>query len=380
MTEVAISLIDVTKRFGDVVAVNGVSLDVYAGEFLTLLGPSGCGKTTTMRMIAGFEDPDEGRILLRGRDIVGVPPNKREVNMVFQSYALFPHMTVEGNVEYGLRLKRVPKQERRRRVGEMLEIVGLAGYQRRKPSQLSGGQQQRVALARALVNRPAALLLDEPLGALDVKLRKHMQLELKRIQHELGTTFLYVTHDQDEALSMSDRIAVMNQGSIEQVGDPRTIYERPATPFVADFVGVLNALEVRLDAIADGVGEMRLPDGQRIRVPVEAGRSVGEALVVAVRPERVRLERGARGGAGEGSLLAGTVEQLVYLGTLTQIHVRTSLGARLVVHELSGARSGELTPGEAVTLAWELEDAAVLDRTGEALAYEGEEAPARGAG
>ncbi len=374
MTEVAISLVGVTKRFGDVVAVNGISLDVYAGEFLTLLGPSGCGKTTTMRMIAGFEDPDEGRILLQGRDIVGVPPNRREVNMVFQAYALFPHMTVEQNVAYGLKLRKVPKEERRRRVGEMLEIVGLAGFERRRPSQLSGGQQQRVALARALVNRPAALLLDEPLGALDVKLRKHMQLELKRIQHELGTTFVYVTHDQDEALSMSDRIAVMNQGSIEQVGDPRTIYERPETPFVADFVGVLNALEVRIDGVEDGVGEMRLPDGQRVRVPLEPGHAPGERLVVAVRPERVRLERGVRGDAAMGSVLGGVVERLVYLGTLTQVHVRTSLGARLIVHELSGERTAGLLPGEAVTLAWGLEDAAVLRRTDEALAYEAEEA------
>ncbi|GBC87534.1 Spermidine/putrescine import ATP-binding protein PotA [bacterium HR12] len=372
MTEVAISLIEVTKRFGDVVAVNRVSLDVYAGEFLTLLGPSGCGKTTTMRMIAGFEDPDEGRILLQGRDIVGVPPNRRPVNMVFQAYALFPHMTVEQNVGYGLRLRKVPREERRRRVAEMLEIVGLAGFERRKPSQLSGGQQQRVALARALVNRPAALLLDEPLGALDVKLRKHMQLELKRIQHELGTTFLYVTHDQDEALSMSDRIAVMNQGSIEQVGDPRTIYERPETPFVADFVGVLNALEVRVDELADGVAEMRLADGQRVRVPLEPDHRPGDRLIVAVRPERVRLTRGTRGDAASGSVLGGVVERLVYLGTLTQVHVRTSLGARLIVHELSGERTAGLVPGEAVTLAWEVEDAAVLRRTDEALAYEAE--------
>jgi len=375
MSEVAISLVGVTKRFGDVVAVNGISLDVYAGEFLTLLGPSGCGKTTTMRMIAGFEEPDEGRILLRGKDIVGVPPNKREVNMVFQNYALFPHMTVEGNVEYGLRLKKVPKDERRRRVAEMLEVVGLAGFERRRPSQLSGGQQQRVALARALINRPAALLLDEPLGALDVKLRKHMQLELKRIQHELGTTFVYVTHDQDEALSMSDRIAVMNQGVIEQVGDPRTIYQRPETPFVADFVGVLNALEVRIDELAQGVAEMRLSDGQRVRAPAEPGLQAGDRVVVAVRPERVRLEPGSRGEATDGSILAGTIEQVVYLGTLTQLHVRTSLGPRLVVHELSSERTASLTPGQPVTLTWALEDAAVLHHADEPLAYEEEEAP-----
>jgi spermidine/putrescine transport system ATP-binding protein len=235
---VAISIRDVRKSFGDVHAVDGISLDIAEGEFLTLLGPSGCGKTTTMRMVAGFEEPDEGTILLRGNDVVGVPPNKREVNMCFQHYALFPHMNVAKNIAYGLKLKKVEKAERDRRVAEMLALVRLEGHEERKPAQLSGGQQQRIALARALVNRPAALLLDEPLGALDVKLRKQMQLELKRIQHELGTTFVYVTHDQDEALSMSDRIAVMNQGVIEQLGVPREVYEQPATPFVADFVGV----------------------------------------------------------------------------------------------------------------------------------------------
>jgi spermidine/putrescine transport system ATP-binding protein len=246
---VAISIKGVHKSFGDVHAVAGISLDIAEGEFITLLGPSGCGKTTTMRMVAGFEEPDEGTILLRGAGVVGVPPNKREVNMCFQHYALFPHMNVERNIEYGLKLKKVPKGDRRSIVAEMLEIVGLAGMQQRKPGQLSGGQQQRVALARALVNQPAALLLDEPLGALDVKLRKQMQLELKRIQHELKTTFVYVTHDQDEALSMSDRIAVMNQGVIEQLGKPREVYEQPATPFVADFVGVLNAMDVGVDDV-----------------------------------------------------------------------------------------------------------------------------------
>ena len=287
---VAISIQGVRKSFGDVRAVDDISLDIAEGEFITLLGPSGCGKTTTMRMIAGFEEPDEGTILLRGVDVVGVPPNKREVNMCFQHYALFPHMNVERNVEYGLKLKKVPKDDRSAIVAEMLEIVGLGGLQQRKPGQLSGGQQQRVALARALVNQPAALLLDEPLGALDVKLRKQMQLELKRIQHELRTTFVYVTHDQDEALSMSDRIAVMNQGVIEQLGKPREVYEQPATPFVADFVGVLNAMDVRVDEVAGEDLVMRVNERDRIVVPVgptgtDAG--VGSSLLVAVRPERV---------------------------------------------------------------------------------------------
>jgi spermidine/putrescine transport system ATP-binding protein len=373
--EIAISLQEVTKRFGDVTAVDGISLDIRDGEFLTLLGPSGCGKTTTMRMIAGFEEPDEGQILLRGKEIVGVPPNKREVNMVFQAYALFPHMTVEGNIEYGLKLKKVPRDERRQRVGEMLEIVGLAGYQRRRPSQLSGGQQQRVALARALVNRPTALLLDEPLGALDVKLRKHMQLELKRIQHEIGTTFVYVTHDQDEALSMSDRIAVMNAGVIEQIGEPRAIYEYPETPFVADFVGVLNAVEVRVDELSGDVAAMRLGDGERVEVRVAPGVIVGDRLMTAVRPERVRLASSEEPAGPTGSRLSGTVEQVVYLGTLTQFHVGTSLGRRLIVHELSGERSSELHEGERVTLTWERDDASVLQHVDEVLAYAEEEQP-----
>ena len=272
-------------------AVDGISLDVAEGEFITLLGPSGCGKTTTMRMIAGFEEPDEGTILLRGVDVVGVPPNKREVNMCFQHYALFPHMNVERNVEYGLKLKKVPKGDRAAIVAEMLEIVGLGGLQQRRPGQLSGGQQQRVALARALVNQPAALLLDEPLGALDVKLRKQMQLELKRIQLELKTTFVYVTHDQDEALSMSDRIAVMNQGVIEQLGKPREVYEQPATPFVADFVGVLNAMDVRVDEVAGEDLVMRVNERDRIVVPVgPTGTDAGDRIV----PARGRSPRACR--------------------------------------------------------------------------------------
>jgi spermidine/putrescine transport system ATP-binding protein len=283
------------------------------------------------------------------------------VNMCFQHYALFPHMNVERNIEYGLRLKKVPKDDRKSIVAEMLEIVGLAGLQQRKPGQLSGGQQQRVALARALVNQPAALLLDEPLGALDVKLRKQMQLELKRIQHELKTTFVYVTHDQDEALSMSDRIAVMNQGLIEQLGNPREVYEQPATPFVADFVGVLNAMDVRVDEVSGEDLVMKVDERDRVVVPVgptgtDAG--VGSSLLVAVRPERVEL---ASGDATPGSSrLSGTVAQVVYLGTLTQFHVDTSIGKRLIVHRLSDDRSSTVQQGDEVVLTWAREDAAVL--------------------
>jgi spermidine/putrescine transport system ATP-binding protein len=357
---IAIALEDVRKSFGDVEAVRGVSLDIREGEFLTLLGPSGCGKTTTLRMIAGFEEPDSGRILLRGRDVVGVPPNKREVNMVFQHYALFPHMTVEQNIAYGLKLKKVSPADRRERVRSILDVVRLRGHERRRPRQLSGGQQQRVALARALVNEPAALLLDEPLGALDVKLRKQMQLELKLIQNEMGTTFVYVTHDQEEALLMSDRIAVMNGGLVEQTGSPREIYERPATPFVADFVGVLNAIEIRVDEVRESMAVMRLDDGQRIEVPVTLGASVGERLTAAVRPERVRLHPADAADDGQGSRVRGQIALVVYLGTLTQFHVDTSLGTRVIAHRLSDDRGPEAREGEQVLLAWDRDDVSVL--------------------
>src|SRR5438128_384652 len=266
-----ISIERVTKRFGKVDAVHDVSLTIGEGEFFSLLGPSGCGKTTTLRMIAGFETPDAGRILLQGRDVTAVAPNRRPVNMVFQQYALFPHMSIYDNVAFGLKVKRVPKAEHHDRVHDLLRVVALEGMERRRPRQLSGGQQQRVALARALVNRPAALLLDEPLGALDVKLRKQMQLELKRIQNELGTTFVYVTHDQDEALAMSDRIAVMNNGRVEQLGSPREVYEQPTTAFVADFIGSLNSFELTIDELVGGYAVMRLGEGQRIVVSVGAG-------------------------------------------------------------------------------------------------------------
>src|SRR5712672_1708431 len=248
MSAIAISLEDVRKSYGPAgAAVDGVTIAIREGEFFSLLGPSGCGKTTTLRMIAGFVSPDAGRVVLQGRDVTTVPANRRPVNMVFQHYALFPHMSVYDNVAFGLKMAKVPRPAHRQRVAEMLEVVELTGYDRRHIRNLSGGQQQRVALARALVRRPAALLLDEPLGALDVKLRKQMQFELKRIQADLGTTFVYVTHDQEEALAMSDRIAVMNGGLIEQIGSPREIYEHPETAFVADFIGSLNALDLLID-------------------------------------------------------------------------------------------------------------------------------------
>src|SRR3954451_3563135 len=264
---VAIALTRVSKSFAGAAAVDDITLEIAEGEFFSLLGPSGCGKTTTLRMIAGFETPDAGRVVLRGTDVTTVPANRRPVNMVFQQYALFPHMSIYDNLAFGLRVKRVPRAEHAARIGELLHMVSLEGYEKRRPRQLSGGQQQRVALARALVNRPAALLLDEPLGALDVKLRKQMQLELKRIQNELGTTFVYVTHDQDEALAMSDRIAVMNKGRVEQIGEPREIYEHPKTAFVADFIGSLNALEFTVHELVGGFVVMRLGEGGRVVVP-----------------------------------------------------------------------------------------------------------------
>src|SRR5881397_3637406 len=286
---VAIALEDVGKRFGKVGAVQGVTLSIGEGEFFSLLGPSGCGKTTTLRMIAGFEVLDEGRIVLQGRDVTAMSANRRPVNMVFQQYALFPHMSIYDDVAFGLKVKRVPKAEHHDRVHDLLRVVALEGMERRRPRQLSGGQQQRVALARALVNRPAALLLDEPLGALDVKLRKQMQLELKRIQTELGTTFVYVTHDQEEALAMSDRIAVMNGGRVEQVGGPREIYEHPQTAFVADFIGSLNAIELTVDELVGGYAVMRHGDHDRVVAPVGSEARTGDSFRVAVRPERVQI-------------------------------------------------------------------------------------------
>src|SRR3954466_15692562 len=277
MTRPVLELRHVGKRYGSAAAVRDVSFAVRSGQILALLGPSGCGKTTTLRMIAGFVEPDEGRILLQGRDVTTVPPNKRPVNMVFQQYALFPHMSVYDNVAFGLTVKRVPRSEHRSRIEELLRVVSLEGYESRKPRQLSGGQQQRGALAAGLLHRPAALLLDEPLGALDVKLRKQMQLELKRIQHELGTTFVYVTHDQEEALAMSDRIAVMDAGRVEQLGTPREVYERPATPFVADFIGSLNAVDLRIDELVGDYSVARLGDDDRVIAPA-AGRRPGDAV------------------------------------------------------------------------------------------------------
>jgi len=360
VSEVGITLEGVTKRFGRVEAVRSVSLEIEEGEFFSLLGPSGCGKTTSLRMIGGFEQPDEGRILLRGVDVTDVPPNRRNVNMVFQHYALFPHMSIRDNIAFGMRLKRVNKAEQRERVGEMLRIVRLEGLEKRKPGQLSGGQQQRVALARALVNRPAALLLDEPLGALDVKLRRQMQLELKRIQAELGTTFVYVTHDQEEALAMSERIAVMNDGVVEQTASPRELYEHPATAFCADFIGSLNALDFRVDEVGDGQLVSHVSPGERLVVPVSNGHRQGESLKLAVRPERIRIGLAGEPAPEEGSRLEGVVAEIVYLGSVTQFHVDTKVG-RVVSHRMNeGGGARGIDSGRDVVLTWPPHDSSVL--------------------
>ena len=352
----AIELASVVKEFharGEVItAVAGIDLDIREGEFFSLLGPSGCGKTTTMRMIAGFEEPTQGVIRLHGQDVTNVPPNKRDVNMVFQSYALFPHMNVFENVAFGLRRKAVAKPEITRRVGEMLDIVDMAGRSERRPRELSGGQQQRVALARALVNNPRALLLDEPLGALDLKLRQAMQVELKRIQREVGITFVYVTHDQGEALTMSDRIAVMNDGSIEHLGSPREIYEHPRTRFVAGFIGTSNLLTGAIARLDGDHAIIQVSQDERIIVPVQdRALSEGSRLELTVRPEKIDLT--ADRPSGEGCALRGTVTEVVYLGTSTNFSVATSAGADVVVFQQNSASAADVAArGDSVWLSW----------------------------
>jgi spermidine/putrescine transport system ATP-binding protein len=345
-----VRLEEIVKRFDDTVAVDGISLEVPKGSFFALLGPSGCGKTTTLRMIGGFEEPTEGRIFLGDRDVVGLPPYKRDVNTVFQSYALFPHMSISGNVAFGLERKKVAKGEVKGRVREILDLVGLGEFGNRKPRQLSGGQQQRVALARALVNHPRVLLLDEPLGALDLKLRKQMQLELKRIQHEVGITFVHVTHDQEEAMTMADTIAVMNRGHIEQLGPPEELYERPGTAFVAGFLGISNMLA----GVVESADAVRLHDGTIVHAQVD-GKS--GSVAAGVRPEKITI-----GEAGGSNTLAGRIAETAYIGVATQVVVDTPAG---VVHVFaqnidSGGRIP--APGSHVTLSWSPESTFVVDR------------------
>ncbi|HVA53094.1 MAG TPA: ABC transporter ATP-binding protein [Acidimicrobiales bacterium] len=332
MSKSAVEVREVVKRFGDNVVVNGVSLDILAGEFFTMLGPSGSGKTTLLRMIAGFETPDAGSIFLQGEDVTRRPAHLRPVNTVFQDYALFPHMDVVANVEYGLRVRKVARKERLERAQRALEMVRLQGLESRRPAQLSGGQRQRVALARAIVNEPAVLLLDEPLGALDLKLRQEMQVELKAIQRRVGITFIYVTHDQEEAMAMSDRIAIMDGGAIEQIGAPRDVYEHPLTPFVARFVGTSNILERGTERWS-------------------------------LRPERLRLSPLDAPSAGDDRA-PGQIQDVVYLGMMTRYIVRLDSGEDLVVvhtNEGSDALSARHAPGERVMVSWHERDAVAMD-------------------
>jgi spermidine/putrescine transport system ATP-binding protein len=337
-----VRLEQVTKRFDDVVAVDELSLEIERGSFFALLGPSGCGKTTTLRMIGGFEEPSAGRIYLGDRDVVGLPPYRRDVNTVFQSYALFPHLSIAENVAFGLRRKGVKGRTLNGQVSSILEKVGLAGFETRKPRQLSGGQQQRVALARALVNSPRVLLLDEPLGALDLKLRKQMQLELKSIQHEFGITFIHVTHDQEEAMTMADRIAVMNGGRIEQLGTPSELYEKPESAFVAGFLGVSNLLH----GVVSGATSVRLDGGSEITVSPEALVGRSDRVAVGIRPEKIRL------GPGNGNSLAGRVAELAYVGVSTQYIVETPAGALTVYVQNAEPGMGTAAPGDAVELSF----------------------------
>jgi len=369
MPEADVRLDGVTKRFGEVTAVDDLSLTINRGEFFSMLGPSGCGKTTTLRMIGGFEEATAGTIYLGETDVTGLPPFKRDVNTVFQNYALFPHLTVYENVAFGLRRRKTADAEIRRHVTEMLELVELPGFEARRPSQLSGGQQQRVALARALINHPRVLLLDEPLGALDLKLRKQMQLELKRIQTEVGITFVYVTHDQEEAMTMSNRIAVMRHGQIEQLGVPEELYERPQTAFVAGFLGVSNLLEGEVAGREGALVVVKLRDGTVLRAP--SGGADGGAVRIGVRPEKLRVLAltSEPPAASDGlNALDGTILDASYIGVSTQYLVATGDGHRLIVYSQNletGGAAEALADGQRVRLTWKPQHTFVIAGTAE---------------
>jgi spermidine/putrescine transport system ATP-binding protein len=353
---VAVALSGVTKRFGEFVAVDDLSLDIYEGEFFSLLGPSGCGKTTTLRMIAGFEEPTGGSISVAGEQVQGVPPYRRPVNTVFQSYAIFPHLNVFDNVAFGLRRSGVKGEELNTRVTEACEMVQLSGFEKRKPTMLSGGQQQRVALARALVNRPKVLLLDEPLGALDLKLRKELQLELRTLQHEVGITFVYVTHDQEEALTMSDRIAVMNEGKVQQIADPTTLYELPKNSFVANFIGQINVFSGVVESVSGDRVTLRTSREMRIEAYSQegAGVEVGAEAQAAVRPEKIRF-----GGAGDNASTA-EIRQIVYLGVSTQYIAELPGGEKLVLYQQNAQDAENPGVGEEVPVSWDARNCLVL--------------------
>jgi spermidine/putrescine transport system ATP-binding protein len=351
---VAVELSGVTKRFGEFVAVDSLTLEIREGEFFSLLGPSGCGKTTTLRMIAGFEEPTEGEIRVAGEPMRGVPPYRRPVNTVFQSYAVFPHMNVFDNVAFGLRRAGVKGEELRQRVTEACAMVQLEGFEKRKPSQLSGGQQQRVALARALVNRPKVLLLDEPLGALDLKLRKEMQLELKSLQHEVGITFVYVTHDQEEALTMSDRIAVMDSGVVRQVADPTTLYELPHDRFVANFIGQTNMFSGRVESVEGERVTLRTSDDVKIEAIKQDEVEAGAEAHAAVRPEKVRF------GSEGDNVLSVEIRQVVYLGVSTQYIAERPGGGRILLYQQNAHDAAGPAEGEEVSVAWDAHHCLVL--------------------
>ena len=352
VTEAAdVRLVDVTKRFDDVIAVDQLSLEIEHGSFFALLGPSGCGKTTTLRMIGGFEQPTEGQIYLGDTEVSGLPSYKRDVNTVFQSYALFPHLSVFENVAFGLRRRGVRGQTLTGQVNEILRLVGLEGMGKRKPRQLSGGQQQRVAVARALVNKPKVLLLDEPLGALDLKLRKQMQLELKGIQHDVAITFVHVTHDQEEAMTMADRIAVMNHGRIEQLGTPTELYETPRTAFVASFLGVSNLIA----GTVSGSDRVRLHSGPEVRVRPDALAGRTGEVAVGIRPEKIEL------GQGQPNTLDGTVVEQAYVGVSTQYIVETACGRLTVYRQNASAGLNGAAPGQSLTLSWSPDSTFVVD-------------------
>jgi spermidine/putrescine transport system ATP-binding protein len=359
----AIRLVDLVKSFDGVPAVTGIDLDIPAGQFYSLLGPSGCGKTTTLRMIAGFERPDSGRIELDGRDVAGDPPHKRPVNTVFQTYALFPFMSVWDNVAFGLRYRKVSKQQTKQRVGEALELVQMAGYAKRRPGQLSGGQQQRVALARALVLRPRVLLLDEPLGALDAKLRKRLQLELRAVQREVGITFVYVTHDQEEALTMSDQIAVLAEGRVEQVGPPQEIYSAPATTFVAGFLGAANIFDTEVLEVS-GAAAVCSALGTRLGAVVDGSVRTGPAALV-IRPERIALQGPDAPVSHGDNVIRGTVAHVVYLGSSTQVHVDVGAPSALIVEvpNAAGPASVPHRPGMDVACICSHDAVRVLHRS-----------------
>ena len=355
MAESIVSLIDVEKRFGSNLVVRKMNMEIYEGEFLTLLGPSGCGKTTTLRMIAGFEDATSGIIKVQGERVENKEPYQRDVNTVFQNYALFPHMTVFDNVAYGLTIKKVPKDEIRQRVAEMLELVQLTDYERRKPDELSGGQKQRVAIARALINRPKVLLLDEPLGALDLKLRKQMQIELKRLQKKLGITFVYVTHDQEEALTMSDRIAVMNAGVIEQLGTPMEIYDHPLTRFVAGFIGESNIFDGTVTAVEGDLLRVDTPAGKLLTRG--SGFAVGDEMHVSIRPEY--LEAGER--SADGFDLPARIKDFTYMGTVVKTALDMADGTELKLSRFE--QDANAHEGDKVYLSWRPEKSVPIKKS-----------------